>query len=210
VEKPLANSTNTIKQKKDTKVNTKIVALSIAHYPNRAGASYKGVNEHAVSTVWISTLKRILESYGVIVIQTPVGGLRKKVKFINDHDSDVAVEIHFNGSSNPKVSGTETLYCPGSVKGKKFAEIVHSNYVKEMHCRDRGIKEGWYRMDRPYIEDYPGDIDGDEKKDYFLQYTSCPALIPEPEFIAQQDNINDNMESACIGIALGIIEFLET
>lgn len=64
-------------------------------------------------------------------------------------------------------------------------------------------------MDRPYIEDYPGDIEGDEKPNFFLQYTNCPAVILEPDFVSQLVNIAEKEDSACIAIAESIFNYLE-
>ena len=184
------------------------ICLSYAHYPRRPGAGFNGVYEHELSISWTDMLKALLEARGAQVEITPVGPLRPKVQFINEGNFDAALEIHFNGSANKTVAGVETLYCPGSKKGRRFAQVVHDSYAPVMHNRDRGIKEGWYRMDRPNIEDYPGDVEGDEKADYFLKYTNCPALIPEPDFMAQLGNINSRGTAACSALADGIIQYV--
>ena len=80
---------------------------------------------------------------------------------------------------NPKTGPTMTLYYPGSVKGKALASSVNSSVGLVLNSRNRGVKEGWYRMDRPGVEDYQGDVDGDENIDYFLAQTTCPAIIFE-------------------------------
>jgi len=191
------------------KSRTKVVAISIAHYPESPGAGYNNIYEHQTSKIWISALRNKLKFFNIEVPVAPIGNLESKVEFINRTDTDLCLEIHFNGSYNPKVSGVETLYCPGSIKGKKLAKVVHSYYAGVMGVRDRGVKEGWYRMDRPGFEDYPGDKDGDERKDYFLQYTHCPALILEPDFISQIANIRNKQDEACMSIARGIDDYLE-
>jgi len=190
-------------------MNRKIVTLSIAHFPAKSGAGFNGIHEHEVSEVWTKNLRNQLELLGISVAIAPIGGLRNKVNYVNEHDSDVAIEIHFNGAASRNVSGVETLYCPNSVKGKAFATTVHALYAPEMHCKDRGIKEGWYKMDRPDFEDYPGDKEGDEIADYFLRKTACPALILEPEFISQLNNIWKYEDSACVAIAEGVKQYLE-
>jgi len=192
------------------KISRKFVVLSIAHYPKSPGAGYKGVYEHEVSKPWTFELKNQLGLLGIDCAVSPVGLLDDKVRFINSVDADACLEIHFNGAYNPNIRGVETLYCPGSIKGKMFARSVHMVYAPTMGVRDRGVKEGWYRMDRPGFEDYPGDKDGDERKDYFLEYTRCPALILEPDFISQLNNIDNSMKEACQMIALGISNYLRS
>ena len=96
---------------------------------------------------------------------------------------DLAVELHLNGYVSPTVDGTECLYCPNDAISEEWAQRLQDALVDELGLRDRGIKEGWYRMDKPGHIDYPGDIDGDEKIDYFLRATDMPAVIVEPCFI---------------------------
>ena len=189
---------------------SKLVGLSVAHFPGKAGADFCGFNEHNESKVWVLLVQRALKNMGIQVVTAPVGGLRDKVAWINAHNCAVAMELHFNGSVNPTVAGCETLYCPGSANGQALANTVHSMYQTTMGNRDRGIKEGWYRMDRPMIVDYAGDVDGDENPDYFLAKTNCPALILEPDFIAQVNNITTKRFDACTKIAEGIYKYLET
>ena len=63
---------------------------------------------------------------------------------------------------------------------------------------DRGIKEGWYRMDAA-----AGKIDA------FLEKTCCPAIIIEPAFIYHHYEIVYFRESCVMAIAAGIREYLD-
>ncbi|RLA43134.1 MAG: hypothetical protein DRR06_12855 [Gammaproteobacteria bacterium] len=176
---------------------TKVIALSIAHNPTAAGADYHGFNEHNESVVWTWLVKSHLEELGYSVVIAPVGGLKQKVAYINKMVACVAIEIHFNGSSNPRVNGCETLYCPGSTNGKRFADTVQTAYAIFMGNKNRGIKEGWYKMEVGGVADY------------FLRKTKCPALILEPEFISQIHNITSKRFIASNKIADGIAEYVE-
>lgn len=189
---------------------SRLIGLSVAHFPRKVGADFCGFNEHNESKVWILLVEMALRNLGLDVVVAPVGGLGRKVRWLNGHNPSVVVEIHFNGSVNPTVQGCETLYYPGSKKGLVLANTVHRAYQKTMGNKDRGVKEGWYRMDRPMIVDYAGDVDGDENPDYFLAKTNCPAIILEPDFIAQVNNITTKRFDACINIAKGIGAYLET
>lgn len=186
-----------------------IVGLGYAHYPEAMGAQYRGFSEHPESIVWTMIVKDVLEKQGIDVVVAPVGRLRQKVEWLNKQHPDVAIEIHFNGSHNSKVNGCETLFHPKSKKGRALAAVVHNSYAGKMNNRDRGIKEGWYRMDRPNVIDFEGDVDGDERPDYFLAATNCPAIIIEPEFIARIRTITTRRCEAATAIALGIIKYLE-
>lgn len=173
------------------------VGLSVAHTSRSSGASSCGFTEHEESKVWILLVEKALQDSGVELFVAPLGTLSKKVKYLNSLHLDMAVEIHFNGSTSKKVGGCETLYYPTSREGKRLAKKVHSCYQPAMGNKDRGIKEGWYRM---RVGGTP---------DYFLRRTNCPAIILEPEFISQIGNITKRRFAACEKIAEGIFSYLE-
>jgi N-acetylmuramoyl-L-alanine amidase len=174
-----------------------MIGLSIAHHSKAVGASYKGFSEHYESQVWIDLIHRILDQKGYESYIVPTGLLREKVRLLNLQELNVSLELHFNGSFNPFIQGCETLYCPGSYEGQILAGYVQNDLSLVMDTRDRGTKEGWYRMR----------VGG--KKDYFLQYTNHPAIIIEPNFISQIQNITTHRKMACLGIVLGLIKYLE-
>jgi hypothetical protein len=153
---------------------------------------------------WAIHLSDALHPYHIQPAIVPSGKLPEKVGFINDlcglNDVVCAVEIHFNSGPAGRVWGSETLYYPGSHAGKRMAEHVQSK-LGAVFSPDRGAKEGWYKMDRPGIADYHGDVDGDEKPDYFLARTRCPALILEPEFIQNATVIRERRDQAINAIA---------
>lgn len=101
--------------------------------------------------------------------------------------------------------GAETLYCPGSEPGKRLALAVQQSiehlfpYKWTDHNRNgiqerdeltgRGVKEGWYRMDKS------------KGPDFILAKTVCPTVIVEPEFVQRRDRIIANREAACAAMA---------
>jgi len=191
----------------------KTVILSAGHYPAKTGASWDGVREHDVTSQWIDEIADYLALEGVNVIQIAPSGLTEKVQHVNQwskiHDC-IAIELHFNSAGPTYVQGNETLYFPGSTAGKAIAERYNEEFfsrVEQYIVKDRGVKEGWYRMDRPGIIDFYGDKDGDEMPDYWLRKTNCPALILEPCFMCQLDDIDtDWVECArAIGDAIKTI-----
>lgn len=184
-----------------------MILLSAGHYPNSPGACNGDYCEYPVAVRWVDRIKDILgDSVDVDVV--PTGTLTEKVKYINSRPATAAVEIHFN--ANIKAYGSETLYAPGSTKGKALAEsIQHQFQIRNIFQPNRGAKEGWYRMDRPGIVDYVGDVDGDEVIDYFLRATKCPAVIVEPEFIYNKDRIEQWFFEGCDAITQGILEWYQ-
>lgn len=179
--------------------------LSAGHNPTDKGAHKfddPSFNEYDQACKWVKLLSSYLTDKGIGVIQVPTGTLSSKIKFINSLTDNIklAIEIHFNSAHNIKAEGSETLYCPGSVKGLHYASRVQK--VLSKHFKpDRGFKEGWYRMDRPGHKDYAGDVDGDEQMDAFLGKTKPVSLILEPEFIHNSGSIINKMDECCMDLA---------
>jgi hypothetical protein len=76
-------------------------------------------------------------------------------------------------------------------------------------AKNRGVKEGWYKMDRPGVKDYDGDVDGDENPDYFLAKTRPVSLILEPEFMQQLETIQSCREAACRAVCDAIYQLAD-
>lgn len=189
-----------------------MILLSAGHYPKSPGACYPETNphwcEHGIAANWINRIAAILREQ-VEVAVVPTGRLSAKVTWINAVCSirtvSLAVELHFNSDKSKRQKGSETLYCPGSVKGEMLATIVQGA-VASIFPPNRGVKEGWKDQDVPGRVDYPGDVDGDESVLYFLKETNCPALIIEPEFIYNRSTIEASESIACEIISEALVE----
>ncbi len=172
-----------------------LVAVSIGHNEKAQGAEFEGHTEYMEARTWVPLIVEYLEAMGINAVQVPATGLKEKVQFINDQRATAALEIHFNAGSFT-AHGTETLYYPNSIQGKAFASLVQKLIVGAIHTRDRGVKEGWYKMK----------VGG--TPDYFLEATNCPSIIIEPEFLYLHKELQDVKEHACRAIALGVAGFL--
>lgn len=176
-----------------------MIFVSAGHYPAAPGARYGRFIEHDEAVIWAELLVEELGGSGILV---PTGFLREKVDFINRRimNGDIAIEIHFNAakdSSGKNVGrGSETLYYPGSVKGKLLAETCQS-VLATYFLPDRGVKEGWYRMDP------------ERGPDFFLAKTKCPAVIVEPEFVHRNDLIDASRDICVKKLANFLIQFEE-
>lgn len=190
-----------------------ILILSIAHYPERSGASWQGIREHEESVKWVNFIYSRLSKYTDITTHlVGIGKLGDKVAQVNKLVDQtrimraivpiLAVELHFNSAGPTFVIGNETLYYPGSVIGKNAAMQFNDEFTDYassqfgLHIKDRGAKPGWYRMDRPGIKDYEGDVEGDETPDYFLRKTKCTSLILEPHFMCELESMVHWTQSA--------------
>ena len=58
----------------------------------------------------------------------------------NKSGATLFISIHCNGVSDPAAHGIEVLYCEGSQKGEKLAEIMQKQLVDITGLEDRGIK----------------------------------------------------------------------
>jgi len=183
------------------------IALSAGHWPQARGACSGGICEHEQAAHWCALIAQHLQDT-IEVFHVPTGPLPEKVANINAKNCDLAVELHFNACGGCGAEGAETLYYPGSSKGKAAAGYLQRAMVK-CGVRSRGIKEGWYKQDYPGRVDYHGDIDGDEHPDYFLKATNCTALVLEPEFIDNHWKFDQLRKCMTHGIAGGILAYLK-
>jgi len=177
-----------------------MILISAGHYPERPGACYKQFCEHGEANLWAILIVDELTHLGHITERVPSGTLRDKTEFINSRDADMAVEIHFNSAITIKGDhigkGSETLYYPGSEKGALLANNIQDELGK-VFTPDRGIKEGWYRMDKA------------RGADYFLKKTNCTSVIIEPDFIHRDNHIIINRNDGCKSITKAIIKTLD-
>lgn len=184
-----------------------MILVSAGHYPEARGACYKGDCEHEEAMLWAMQLVTEIEKHAPCML-VPAGTLPEKVHFINIHNPIMALEIHFNASPNAKAKGFETLYYPGSEKGKALATATNEA-LSMCFASNRGVKEGWYRQDSPGVKDYDGDIECDESPLYFLKKTKCPAVILEPEFIHNMQVIANNRDNAVDVLADTLLAYYE-
>ena len=189
------------------------IGMSIAHNTKSPGACHQGFCEHEESEIWTNLLIEELHSLKIETFLSSAAHLSlkkagdpggSKVAELNKEHCNMVLEIHFNAGGNLSTQGCEVLYYPGSMDGELIAVAVQDKLCMALGNNYRGAKEGWYQMDRPGIVDFYGDEDGDEKPDYFLKYTNCPAIIIEPEFIQQSSFIMDNRLNGVKSIAEAI------
>ena len=190
----------------------KRVAVSVGHNPENPGFKVNNVSEYSEMSVLVGMVVQKIQRVGHEAYHVGTGELEEKVDYINAIAPDCAIELHLNAGGG---HGYETLHYPGSVQGKALASSVNSSVGLVLNSRNRGIKEGWYRMDRPGVEDYQGDVDGDENIDYFLAQTNCPAIIFEMYFL---DNAEERakyigalsiLDAVADRIVVGILNYFE-
>lgn len=173
-----------------------MIFVSAGHYPSAPGARWKRFVEHDEAAMWSQLIAQQIPG-GMLV---PTGVLRDKVDFINSRimNGDIAIEVHFNAArdknNNPIGKGCESLYYPGSDRGKLLAEACQEA-MAPLFPPNRGAKEGWYRMDP------------NRGPDFFLSRTKCTAVIVEPEFVHRANYIYDHRIAATMALAKALMDF---
>ena len=90
--------------------------------------------------------------------------LDERVNVADNAKANIFVSVHANAMTDEftEHSGIETFHYPGSVNGKRLAEIIHNNLIKGTPLKDRGIKTAGF---------------------YVLKYTNMPAVLVECAFM---------------------------
>jgi N-acetylmuramoyl-L-alanine amidase len=170
-----------------------MILISAGHHPLAKGAGYNDHYEHDEAVIWASEIAGLIRGRMMVDI-VPTGSLGDKIEWINNQtDAVLLCEIHFNSDESKRQTGSETLYCPGSVKGKAAAEIVQKA-LAGIFPPSRGAKEGYYQMDKT------------KGPDAILVKTNCVALIVEPEFIYNYAVIEERRSPACVALADALVK----
>ena len=174
----------------------KRVCIDVGHTPTEFGASnaasgaleyHQNVKLANLLAVWLHRLQMI----PVIVYRETYAGLPA---LINQTSADICISVHANAADAPTASGTETLYCAGSVLSKKLADIIQSYMHAVLDIRDRGIKP-------IYLSDRGGSL---------VSKTIMAHVIIEPYFLSNDDDLriaNARMEQLASNIAEGCDEY---
>lgn len=107
----------------------------------------------------------------------------------NNWGADLFVSIHCNGFYSPSANGTEIFYHQGSVKGKKLANLINNQIIRDIVINDKLI------ANRGVKEDSMGLA--------VLKGTNCPAVLVETAFITNPD------EEIYLGAEMGQYFFAE-
>ena len=177
----------------------KRIAVSVGHNPEDPGFKVNNVSEYSEMSVLVGMVVQKIQRVGHEAYHVGTGELEEKVDYINAIAPDCAIELHLNAGGG---HGYETLHYPGSIQGKALASAVNSSVGLVLNSRNRGVKEGWYKMDKK------------NGPDYFLAQTNCPAIIFEMYFL---DNAEERakyigalsiFDAVAERIVVGILNYL--
>lgn len=170
------------------------------HNEQEPGSCSDNYCENELAKEWAKQIfdNLALESFDPLLISSDeYPELQDKVQIVNEINPIGAVELHFN--SNIDAKGSESLYYPGSEKGKELASYVQEQFEKnDVFQPNRGVKEGYY-----WSEGEKGGIL------YLLRKTTCPTVIIESEFISNEEVIINNKDIGCQSISQAISLFCE-
>ncbi len=154
------------------------VAICVGH--SRSGdtgaVSCGGINEWTYNKKVAEYLKSDLQEYGISsFVVDKYGGtygsytsaINWLVKHLKEQKASIAIELHFNASSNSKANGMEMLYWKTSRIGMTLAEYLLRGCQKYFPLiKNRGTKKR----------------DTGDRGATFLRKTHVPAVIAEPFF----------------------------
>jgi len=68
--------------------------------------------------------------------------LADRAAMANKSAKTIFISVHFNAHADRSISGTETLYWPGSSSGRELASYIQSELGRRLVTRNRGFKPG--------------------------------------------------------------------
>jgi len=150
------------------------LAVVVGHNSQSQGAVRHDTGE--TEYIWNGRLAQIMErmapEFGIdlrIFLRVPSGGYRGEIsrvyKQVDIWGANASMELHFNGSSNPAASGTETL-SSGTSLSLRLAQAVQDEVVIALGLRDRGVKT----------------VRGSDRGGASLIAGAAPAILVEPFF----------------------------
>ena len=180
-----------------------VVYWSVGHDAKRKGAYNAKYDIHEYDVCVELTQYCIEEALGLDIESEKVYSdcLGAAIKEINQkaNTDDLAIEVHVNSIAAQhadRIHGCEVEYYQGSERGKKLAKCIQDEMLSHLGLRD---------------------CKNDARDDLgFLEKTKCTAIIPEPFFLSNEENVqrfllNDrekNLRNIAKTIAIGVLAFI--
>ncbi|MDF1860820.1 MAG: N-acetylmuramoyl-L-alanine amidase [Verrucomicrobiales bacterium] len=145
------------------------VVIDPGHGGLDPGSSAFGLLEKELTLDLAKRLEKILSSHGLTTELTrrvdKYVELGDRAEKANSQAGTIFVSVHFNAHTDRSISGTETLYWPGSDSGRELASYVQSELGRRLVTRNRGFKP---------------------KRLKVLEKTKCTAVLIECGFISNR------------------------
>jgi N-acetylmuramoyl-L-alanine amidase len=173
----------------------KLCALAIGHKRSSPGAvnPTTGLSEFAFNEpVSLKVAEMLQHSPHVRVIRVYRREYRDLPGDINELRPDFVIEIHANASADHTASGSECLYYYASDAGAELAAVLQRHLLEELGLSNRGVHG----------------IHVDDRGGYLLRHTKAPAVIAEPFFIDNDEDLKRTVRFDLVaGYARAIEEF---
>lgn len=145
------------------------VVIDPGHGGIDPGSNAFGMVEKKLTLDLARRLERILSSHGLTTELTrrtdKYVELGERAERANTKPGTIFVSIHFNAHTDRSISGTETLYWPGSAAARELASYVQSELGRRLVTRNRGFKPERLKV---------------------LEKTKCTAILIECGFISNR------------------------
>lgn len=152
-----------------------VIAVVVGHGPTRDKGAWSqngAIHELGFNRMVAESMDRACPGSFQVEIVHRLVERRPPVATVNALRPVAAVELHAN-SATPQATGTEMIHFPGSSKGKFLAGCLQRRVVEGLGLPDRGTKTPWQGRGMG-----------------FLRGTICPAVVAEPFFISNPDDVH--------------------
>lgn len=120
------------------------IVLDPGHGGIDPGSSGFGLVEKHLTLDLAKRIEKLLVRKGLSVDLTrrtdEYVGLEERARIANLAPDTLFVSLHFNAHTDRSISGTETLYWPGSELGQKLASYVQSELGRRLVTRNRSFR----------------------------------------------------------------------
>ena len=154
------------------------VAIVVGHHPAAKGAALavgdKQIQEYDFWLPFAIALMGhpfLLDITSTVVRRPNPKPDADLMRAVNDTGARCAIELHFNGFTDPRAQGSEMLHWHTSEQGRLLADLMQQYTVRALSVHDRGLRG---------VERGRGAA--------FLRGTRMPAVICEPAFGTNPDD----------------------
>lgn len=120
------------------------VVIDPGHGGKDPGSVAFGLVEKDLTLDLAFRIQKLLEAQSIEVQLTRTTDtfveLEDRAELANKHPGAIFVSLHFNAHVDRSISGTETLYWPGSEPSRQLASYIQSELGIRLVTRNRGIK----------------------------------------------------------------------
>lgn len=138
--------------------------------------------------------------------------LVKTVQVINASDADLAIDVHHNSVSNPRVMGGEVIYWDTSRNGRLLAQSIDTAWKLRVGFYAYPFRHYWRNIGSELRKDRPiPALAYLKRRLMFLEKTRMPAVILEPGYLSNKTDLNfikEYRQEIARGVVRGIEAYL--